>query len=289
MGERTVEVHRGDLVLPVRVDGPDDAETVVLLHGFPGASAAWSPYLGRLAAAGFRVAAPDQRGYAATARPKGVRQYHLDHLVDDVLHIADDLGAERFHLAGHDWGGMVAWALASAHPHRLHSLTSVSTPHPRAIASSLWRSAQLGRSLYIGLLQVPHLPERLLTAGNGALLRRALRSSGLPGSHADAYADAMLQPGALAAAISWYRALRLASSIGVGSITVPTLFVWSTGDVALGRAAARSTGAHVDAAYRFEVLEGTSHWIPETRVDELSALLLDHLRTYPASPAPAGP
>ena len=281
MAERVVEVRSGDLTFPVRVDGPDDGETVILLHGFPETSAAWSPCLGRLAAAGFRALAPDQRGYAATARPRGVGHYHLARLVDDVLRVADELGARRFHLVGHDWGGMVAWALAAWHPERLHSLTSVSTPHPRAMASSLVRSTQLGRSWYIGFFQLPQVPERVLTAANGALLRRVLRSSGLPGAHADAYTDAMLQPGALTAAISWYRALRPRSSLGVGRITVPTLYVWSTGDVALGRVAAEATGDHVDPPYRFEVLKGASHWIPETRPDELTALLLDQLAAHP--------
>lgn len=285
MAERIVEVRRGDLTFPVRVDGPDDGETVVLLHGFPEASSAWSPYLGRLATAGFRAVAPDQRGYSATARPEGVGQYHLDHLVADVLHIADVLGAERFHLVGHDWGGMVAWALASAHPARLLSLTSVSTPHPRALASSLWRSSQVGRSWYVGFFQVPQVPERVLAAGNGAVLRRALRGSGLPGTQADAYVDAILEPGALTAAINWYRALRPNSSLGVGRITVPTLFVWSTGDVALGPVGARATGGQIDAPYRFEVLKGASHWIPETRVEELTVLLLDHLRRHAAASA----
>lgn len=283
MAERIVEVRHGDLTFPVRVDGPDDGEPVVLLHGFPEASSVWSPYLARLAAAGFRAAAPDQRGYAATARPGGVRAYHLDRLVEDVLRIGDDLGTERFHLVGHDWGGMVAWAVAAAHPERLLSLTSVSTPHPRALASSLWRSSQLGRSWYVGFFQVPQVPERVLAAGNGAVLRRALRGSGLPGAQADACADAILEPGALTAAINWYRALRPHSSLGVGRIKVPTLFVWSSGDVALGPAGARATGGQIDAPYRFEVLERTSHWIPETRVDELTALLLEHLRRHAAA------
>lgn len=104
---------------------------------------------------------------------------------------------------------------------------------------------------------------------------------------ADVFTDAMLQPGGLTAAISWYRAPRLRSSLAVGPITVPTLYVWSTGDVALGRVAAESTCTYVEGPYRFEVLKGTSHWIPETRVEQLTALLLDHLRTYPASRAPA--
>ena len=243
----------------------------------------WSPYLARFASAGFRAIAPNQRGYAATARPRGVDQYAIELLVADVLGLADGLGIERFHLVGHDWGGAVGWALAAAHPQRLHSLTSVSTPHPRALASSLWRSSQLARSWYMGLFQIPKLPERLLTARNGALLRRTLRDSGLPQPNADAYVECMLEPGAMTAALNYYRALRPRHAFGTGRITVPTLYVWSTRDLALGPVAARITGQEVEAPYRFVVLEGTSHWIPETRVDELSTLLIEHVRAHGAS------
>lgn len=156
----------------------------------------------------------------------------------------------------------------------------MSTPHPRALASSVWRSFQLARSWYVGLFQLPKLPERLLTAGNGSLLRRLLRHSGLPDAMIDAYTDAMLEPGAMAAAINYYRALRLSGTVAVGRITVPTLYVWSTHDTALGPIAARATACQVDAPYRFEILDGVSHWIPETSVEELSALLLAHIRTH---------
>lgn len=274
------EVRVGDLIFPVSSAGPDDGEPVIFLHGFPQTSATWSTYLARFSGAGLRAIAPDQRGYAATARPTAVDHYAMRFLVADVLGIADGLGLDRFHLVGHDWGGAIGWALAAAHPSRLRSLTSVSTPHPRALVWSLGRSLQLARSWYIGFFQVPQIPERLLTARNGALLRRALRHSGLPEAEADDYAVTLLQPGAMTAALNYYRALRCGRPLSVGRITVPTLFVWSTNDRALGPVAAQATEGEVDAPYRFEVLEGASHWIPETRVDELSALVLDHVRTY---------
>jgi pimeloyl-ACP methyl ester carboxylesterase len=283
MAESMSEVFRGELAFPVRTAGPDDGEPVIFLHGFPQTSATWSPYLARFSAAGFRAIAPGQRGYVTTARPTAVDQYALDHLVADVLGVADGLGVNRFHLVGHDWGGIVGWALAAAHPERLRSLTSISTPHPRAFASSLWRSFQLTRSWYVGFFQIPQIPERLLMARNGVLLRSTLRHSGLPDAHVATYADTMLQPGAMTAAINYYRALRPRHTLAVGRITVPALYVWSTNDIALGPVAARATGDEVDAPYQFEVLEGASHWIPETRLDELSALVLKHVSTH-ASP-----
>jgi pimeloyl-ACP methyl ester carboxylesterase len=277
MNEHVTEVRRGDLTFPVREAGPDDGEPVVLLHGFPQTSAAWSPYVSRLAASGYRALAPDQRGYAATARPPGASQYTLDLLVADVLGIADGLGVDRFHLVGHDWGGIVGWALASAHPDRLLSFASISTPHPRAFASSLWRSLQLTRSWYMGFFQIPQVPERVLTARDGAVLRRMLVSSGLPEGDADTYTRTMLEPGAMTAALNYYRALRPGRTLAVGRITVPTLYVWSTNDTALGPVAAKATEREVDGPYRFEVLEGVSHWIPEQAADDLNRLLLDHL------------
>ncbi len=286
MAERMSEVRCGDLVFSLRTAGPDEGEPVILLHGFPQTSVTWSPYLARLSATGLRAIAPDLRGYGATTRPTAVDQYTIDVLVADVLGVADGLGLNRFHLVGHDWGGIIGWALAATHPDRLRSLTSVSTPHPRAFTSSLWRSLQLARSWYVGFFQVPQIPERLLTARNGALLRRMLRDSGLPEGQADAYADTMLQPGAMTAAINYYRALRPGRTLAVGRITVPALYVWSTNDIALGPVAARATGGQVDAPYRFEVLDGASHWIPETRLDELSALILDHVRTHAAASPP---
>ena len=286
MAESMSVVRLGDLSFPVRISGPDDGEPILFLHGFPQAASMWSPYLTLCSAAGFRAIAPDQRGYAASARPAGVDQYALDHLVADVVGIADGLGVDRFHLVGHDWGGMVAWAVAAAHPDRLRTLTAVSTPHPRALAVSLGRSLQLFRFWYVLFFQVPQIPERLLTSHNGALVRRMLRGSDLPDVEIDAYADAMLQPGAMTAALNYYRALRPDRALAVGRIRVPTLYVWSTEDLALGLVAARATGSEVDAPYRFEVLGGASHWIPETRVDRLSALVLDHVSTSsPSSPA----
>jgi pimeloyl-ACP methyl ester carboxylesterase len=183
-------------------------------------------------------------------------------------------------VGGHDWGGVVAWALAARYPQRVRSLTVVSTPHPRALAKALPRSLQALRSWYVGFFNVPVVPERLLTVGGGAVLRRVLRTTGLPADSVDRYAEALGQPEALGAALNWYRAsARHPGDLrSVGEIRVPTTFVWGPGDVALGGVAARGTEAEVSGPYRFEVLEGAGHWIPETRPDELTELVLDRVR-----------
>jgi pimeloyl-ACP methyl ester carboxylesterase len=254
--------------------------TALLLHGFPGTGETWSAQVAALEAEGFRAVAPDQRGYAASNRPSDRDAYRLDALVADALAFIDATGDDAVHLVGHDWGGAVAWALAARHPERVRSLTVVSTPHPGAFRRSLL-GTQLLRSGYMAFFRTPWLPERLMLAGDGAVLRTMLERSGLPHDAAVRYVERMREPGALTAALNWYRALSPSSgSSAIGRITVPTLYVWSTRDAALGRAAAERTRDWVDGPYRFEVLEGVSHWIPETAPDRLNRLLLEHVTSH---------
>jgi pimeloyl-ACP methyl ester carboxylesterase len=274
--------RRGGLAFDVAEGGSLDGEPVVLLHGFPQTSACWDGVAPLLQAAGYRTVAPDQRGYSPGARPSGVTAYRVDELVADVLALADDRGVERFHLVGHDWGGMVAWALAAGHPRRLHTLSVLATPHPRAFARSLLTSMQLLRSYYMLAFQVPGLPERWLLGGGGRRLRDLLVSSGLAQDRAEVYVQRLLQPGALTAALNWYRALRPWLPLDVGPVTVPTLYVWSGGDVALDRAGAEATARYVNGPYRFEVLEGVSHWMAEEVPDRVGELVLAHLSGRPA-------
>ncbi len=269
----------GPFRFPAIVEGPDDGPVVFLLHGWPQTPAAWDTLVPALAAAGHRVVAPWQRGYAAGARPRAVEDYRLDRLVEDVLGMAAELGAGRFDVVGHDWGGAVAWALAAQHPDRLRTVTSLATPHPAAMLASLPRSAQVLRSAYIPVFQLPWLPERLLLAAGGAPLRAMLRRSGLDDERAAAYVEAMAEPGALTAALSWYRAAGAspAQLRAVGRIQVPTLYVWGSADPALGRTAAEGTAAQVDAPYRFVPLDGAGHWLPERHSVDVLAPLLEHL------------
>ncbi len=195
------------VTLDVQQDGDPAGPPVVLLHGFPQTPAAWDRVRPALAAAGYRVLVPAQRGYGTADRPPRRRDYRTAELVADVVALLDRLGLDRAHLVGHDWGGVVAWAVAGAHPDRLHSLTVVSTPHPRALAGSLLTSTQGLRSWYVLAFQLPWLPERLLLARGGRRLHRALRGSGLSRGPAAAYVEAMRRPGALTAALHWYRAL----------------------------------------------------------------------------------
>jgi pimeloyl-ACP methyl ester carboxylesterase len=269
--------RRDGMVFDVRDAGPADGEPVVLLHGFPQDSSAFDLLAPLLNAAGLRTLAPDQRGYCASARPRGRRAYRLGEAVDDVLALLYDAGLRSAHVVGHDWGGGVAWALAAWHPDRVRSLTALSTPHPAAMQRALLTSDQALRSTYMGLFQLPLLPERLLLAGGGAPLRRALLRGGLPADAVERYVARMREPGALTAALNWYRALPLSLGRPVGTVRVPTLHVWSAGDVALGRAATEASAAHVEGSYRLEVLDDVPHWLPELAPERVAELVTAHV------------
>lgn len=271
--------RRDGLTFDVRDAGPVDGEPVVLLHGFPQDSAAWDSVAPALHQHGLRTLAPDQRGYSPMARPRGRSHYRLRHTAGDVLALLDAAGLERAHVVGHDWGGIVAWAMGAWYPDRVRTLTALSVPHPGAMAKALTTSDQGLRSAYMGLFQLPLLPERLLLAGNGAVLRRALRSGGLSDDVVDHYVRRMQEPGALSAALAWYRALPWSGRDPVGTVRVPTLHVWSTGDAFLGRTATEATARFVDAPYRLEVLEGVPHWIPELAADRVAGLITAHVRS----------
>lgn len=272
MEQRRIPVADG-LVLDALVGGPDDGELVLLLHGFPQASSSWRGVWPALLDAGFRVVAPDQRGYSPGARPVGVPHYRMSALVADALAVLDHLGAERAHVVGHDWGAAVAWQLTGRHAERVRTLTAVSVPHPLAFVEALRTDEdQRRRSRYMKDWQDPGAEQQLLAGGLESVF------GDVPGVDTTAYAERMRTPGALTAALSWYRAQSLADLEGLGPISVPTLHVWSDEDAALGPAGAYGTAAHVVGPYRLEVLHGVSHWVPEQAPVELSRLLLEHLR-----------
>jgi pimeloyl-ACP methyl ester carboxylesterase len=270
-----VEIPVGQFVFDARAAGPADGELVVLLHGFPETSWEWRSQLEALAGAGYRAVAPDQRGYSPGARPEGVEHYNARHLVADTIAIADWLGGHRFHLVGHDWGAAVAWAVAGLHGERLRTLTIVSVPHPRAFAAALQTDEQRERSSYIDLFRQEGKAEEVLLGGDGASLRAMLTGTGA----AEEHASVLLRPGAMTAALNWYRAMEPGLVGEIGDIVTPTMFVWSTNDIAIGREGAEATGQYVKGPYRFEVLEGVSHWIPEEAAETLNRLLLEHLAT----------
>lgn len=275
-GRRTsVEIEVGTIDL--RIDGPEGGDPVVLLHGFPETSLSWGRVGPQLAAAGLRVIAPDQRGYSPGARPVGVEQYAVDALADDVTRIADALGLDTFHLVGHDWGASNAWVTAVRHADRLRSLTAVSVPHLAAFGEALRTSAdQQERSAYIQLFRVPGKAEDVLLADNAARLV-AMYQDQVHEADVAAYVSLLSEQGALTAALNYYRAMR-ADLSELPAVTVPTTFVWSSADMALGREGAERCGDFVDADYRFVELSDVSHWIPDEAPEALAAAIIERVR-----------
>ena len=268
--------RRDDLIFDVRDAGPPEGPVVVLLHGFPQHNDSWNAVIDRLTAQGYRCLAPNQRGYSPGARPSRRRDYRMSELVADLGALIDASGAQRVHLVGHDWGAAVAWAAAAAMPERLATVSPISVPHPAAFIKSFATSRQGLASWYMFVFQLPRIPEWLLMRRNGTMVAELLRRSGQTPPAAERDAQAMSEPGALTAAINWYRAIPLSNPrANPQKISVSTLYVWSDGDTALLPKAAHDTAGYVSGEYRFEILPGVPHWIPDEQPDKLADLLLD--------------
>jgi len=273
----------GEMVFDARTAGPETGPLVVLLHGFPETSYAWVEQLRW--ARGFYAVAPDQRGYSPDARPDGVEQFAMRHLIGDVVGLVGALGRESFHLVGHDWGGAVAWVFASTFPDRLESLTVLSTPHYGAFQTARDDPAsdQSKRSSYFAEWAKPDAAERMLE--NDAEGLRAILAS-LPRHAADAYFSVLSDPSALRAALHWYGALQASPPPAVSSnapppaVRVPTLYVWGDADSAFGREVAEATAAFVAGSYRFVPLAGAGHWLTHTESDRVNELLGEHLAAH---------
>jgi pimeloyl-ACP methyl ester carboxylesterase len=271
MTERVRRFENGACVFDVADEGPIDGEIVVLLHGFPQTARSWDAVCPRLHERGYRTLRFDQRGYAPGARPRGRWAYRMTELVADVVALVKAAGGGPVHLVGHDWGGAVAWSMAAQQPALIRTLTAVSVPHPRALLRSMITSNQALRSYYMALFQVPGLIEHFFRR-QPKRARWALRNSGMTREQARAVEAEIVDSGALTGGLNWYRALFL--SRPVGKVSTPTTYVWSTGDIALGRRGAELTEKYTTGPYRFEILDG-SHWIPEQQAERLSEIIVD--------------
>jgi pimeloyl-ACP methyl ester carboxylesterase len=286
IAESSVSLEVGELQFDARVAGPEDGELVFLLHGFPETSYEWRGQLPALAAAGYRAVAPDQRGYSPGARPTQVTDYTIALLAQDVLGMADALGAQRFHVVGHDWGAAVAWVVAGTAPERVLSLSALSVPHPDAFAAVLadMTSCQYAASSYFDIFVQPDSQAGLLA--NDAIVFRNTLLGGVDAAAVDEYLRVLGTEEALGAALNWYRAnvgMRMLTAPALGAIGVSTLFIWGDGDTALCRDGADLTEQYVDGSYRFEVMMGVDHWIADKAPEALNVLLLEHIGAHRAN------
>ena len=251
-----------------------DGAPVLCLHGFPQHSSSWTGVAERLAALGRWVVAIDQRGYSPGARPSALAAYALPHLVADAAGMISALGGPA-HLVGHDWGGVVGWQVAARHPELVQSWTAVSTAHPLALNQVLASDpAQRDRFGYIRVFR--ERGEELLLADDARRLR-ALYGTAVAPEQVEAEVAAFREPGALTAALAWYRAMSSSDAVDLPRVTVSTAYVWGSTDPAFGPEAAAATGAYVDGPYRFVALHGAGHWLPDEAPDSVADVIADLL------------
>jgi pimeloyl-ACP methyl ester carboxylesterase len=279
--EGLVRIRANDMEFRARVAGFNnrEGEGVILLHGFPETSIMWETTLDKLAKAGFRAVAFDQRGYSPGARPYRVSSYSSGRLSADVVAIARAVGFDRFHVVGHDFGGAVAWITADRFPREVMSVTSLSMPHPAALAEALddLRGQRL-KSSYALLYRIPVLSELVLGFDRAAYLQH-LKWQYHPPEQVEEYKEVFSEPGALRSTLNWYRAFRFRPNEPLGKIRQPTLFIWGNEDGAFGHIAAERTAEYVEGPFRFHVLNAGHNLMLEVPglVEEE---LLSHLRTW---------
>lgn len=257
-------VSVGSVRLAVTEDGPRNGPTILLLHGFPESARAWRQIAPVLAARGCRVVAPDLRGYGRSDAPPGVAPYAIDRLVGDIVGLIEAIGADDLVLTGHDWGGVIAWAVAARHPGRMRRLVILNAPHPDTMAVAMRRDPrQALRSAYVAFFQLPWLPERMLSASHHRMLRRSLVATSRPGTFGggdlDAYEREWSAPGRLTAMLAYYRALRLRRS-RLGRIAVPTTLLWGMRDRFLGPSLIEAAAERCDHV-RMVRFEDATHWL----------------------------
>jgi epoxide hydrolase 4 len=267
---------------------------VLLLHGFPQFWYQWRHQIPALVEAGFRVVAPDMRGYNLSDKPLGVRAYRVELLARDVERLILACGEQTAVVVGHDWGAIAAWIAAMRHPERVEKLAILNVPHPARSLDGLLSPMQLLRSSYVFFFQIPRLPEEVIRAGDFALLRSVFRSDpvqpeALTAEDIERYIEAIAQPGVLTASLNYYRALlrnpREMRAL-LQRVEAPVLVIWGEKDRFLSRRLAEPPRLWVPNLIRVKRLPDASHWVAEDRPLEVNTLLLDFLLSpfIPLSP-----
>lgn len=276
------DVETNGVRLHVVRAGPSDGPFVILLHGFPEFWYGWDKQVGPLAEAGFLVWVPDERGYNSSARPKGVMAYHLEELGLDVVGLVRAAGRERATIIGHDWGGVVAWAVAGQHPQVVERLGIINAPHPVVMTQALRGNLrQMLKSWYVFYFQLPWLPEFAASRRDFHVLRRVLGKTSRPGTFSDdvlsRYASAWSEPGALEAMIDYYRASWRRPLPSTHRIRAETLILWGTQDAFLGEELVEPSARFCDKV-RVQLFPEAGHWILREEAERLNRQLIDFVR-----------
>ena len=272
-----VQVDSGGVTLNVEVYGSEKGNPVLLLHGFPDTGRLWSKQIEPLTEAGFRVIVPDQRGYGKSDKPAEVDAYHLVLLANDQVAVLDQVGVEKAHVVGHDWGSAVAWAMGSFAPDRVDKLVALSVGNPMAFALAGWEQRE--KSWYMLLFQFEGIAEHWLSDNGWANFREWSRHP-----DADAVIAELEKNGSLTPGLNWYRATvhprtLIEPPLELPKVTVPTMGVWSSGDFALTEQQMTGSSEFVAAPWRYERIEGPGHWMQWEAPEKVNPLLLDFFRS----------
>jgi pimeloyl-ACP methyl ester carboxylesterase len=256
-----------------------DGPLVVLLHGFPEFWYGWRLQIKALAAAGFRVVAPDMRGYNLSSRPKGVANYDIEKLADDIRDLVHKRGAQSALVAGHDWGGSVAWATAMKHPEIVDRLAVLNAAHPRKLSQGLHHPGQLRKSWYFFFFALPDLPDAVVHADNWHFFRHFLHDARpeYTAEEMDRYIEAWSQPGAASGMINYYRSSvrtpAKKAEAAIHPIKAPTLVIWGQRDAYLGQELAEPEHDDVPNLERVERLPDAAHWVHHDEAHQVNQLL----------------
>jgi pimeloyl-ACP methyl ester carboxylesterase len=283
-GDGLVRIQANNMEFRARVagfDGNPDKPTAILLHGFPVTSAMYEDLIPVLANRGYRVLAPDQRGYSPGARPEGAGNYTVDQLTADIIALADAAGIDTFHLVGHDWGAVIGWSVVLTHPQRVISWSGLSIAHPAAFSAALENDPdQKARSRYFFLFATPWLAETMFAMNDFAAVQ-GMHSTMTPEQAAE-YNDMLREPGALTAALNWYRAVMaedMSPPSGPMSVETPTVFIWGNNDEAVGRYSVEQQAQYMKGPYK-ELELDAGHWLFRDQPEKTLAAITDHIDTY---------
>jgi pimeloyl-ACP methyl ester carboxylesterase len=280
---RYKRLRSGGLYLHVGTAG--EGPPVILLHGFPENAYSWRHQIEPLAEAGFSVWAPHLRGYPPSEISLNQSDYDLSHLIRDVASVLKVIGQARAHIVGHDWGGIIAWAFAGRYPEMVDKLVIINAPHMQIYFEKLWRSSQSVRSFYAAFFKLPVLPEKLLAANDYYLLRRVFRTmprqkQAFSASDIDYFISQLSKPGALTAALNYYRENFMASSMELARVATteaPTMVLWGERDQALGTFL-------LDGLERFAPdlsihrFPDAGHWAHSEVPEQVNPLLIEFLK-----------
>ena len=266
---QTIEVSGIRFNVYIEGNGP----AVVLLHGFPDSAHLWRNQIPALVKEGYRAIAPDLRGCGETDAPVGKNNYTLDKLINDVTGLMDHLGIKHAAVVGHDWGAILGWFLAIEHPERVDRYVALSVGHPTAFNRA--GIEQKLRSWYAVAFQFPVIPEIMSKSFNWLLFRVLAQNHPEMGC----WIEDKSRPGRLTAGMNWYRANFTRMLFGsVGHAKVPVFGIWSTGDIYLTERQMKMSTLYVDAPWRYERIENSSHWIPLDASERLNTLLIEYLK-----------